>query len=130
SSQVSGVDAVGVAWARSEYGATVVFAAAFWLQSMNTLPGRRFLAIFAVIDLGTIDASSSATFLAYPDTVSESCSPAIGQHSCMPFLPEVLGYDSMPSSASRSGIRPATPQHSLTRAGAPGSRPTPIRSGS
>ena len=40
SSQVSGVDTVGVGWARSEYGATVVFAAAFWLQSMNTLPGR------------------------------------------------------------------------------------------
>ena len=41
SSQVSGVDAVGVGWARSEYGATVVFAAAFWLQSMKILPGRR-----------------------------------------------------------------------------------------
>src|SRR5690349_3143889 len=64
SSQVSGVEAVGNSWARSEYGATVVFAALFWLQSMKTLPGRTALAILAVIDPGTRAASSSATRLA------------------------------------------------------------------
>ena len=43
SSQVSGADTVGSAPARSEYGATVVLAALFWLQSMKTLPGRSWL---------------------------------------------------------------------------------------
>jgi hypothetical protein len=48
----------------------------------------------------------------------------------MPFLPDVFGYDEMPSSASRSRMSTATPQHSLRPAGAPGSRSTTIRSGS
>ena len=39
SSQRSGVETVGIGFARSEYGATVVFAGLFWLQSMKTLPG-------------------------------------------------------------------------------------------
>src|SRR3712207_9108204 len=59
SSHVSGVEAVGDGWARSEYGATVVLAALFWLQSMKTLPGRSTLAIFAVIEPGTCADSSS-----------------------------------------------------------------------
>ena len=40
SAQVIGVETVGSGRARSEYGATVVFAALFWLQSTSTLPWR------------------------------------------------------------------------------------------
>ena len=116
--------------ARSEYGATVVLAALFWLQSMKILPGRTALAIFAVIEPGTIAASSSATRLAYPETTSASCVPEIGQQSCMPFFPEVFGYAAIPSAASRSRISTATAQHSCSPAGAPGSRSTTSRSGS
>src|SRR6266545_7979238 len=97
---------------------------------MKTFPGRIDLAILAVIDFGTMAASSSATFFAYAETTSESWVADIGQHNCMPFLPDVFGYDEMPSSASRSRMRTATPQHSLRLAGAPGSRSTTIRSGS
>ena len=43
SAHVNGADTVGVAAARSEYGETVVFAAAFWLQSKKTLPGPQAL---------------------------------------------------------------------------------------
>src|SRR5437763_367690 len=58
SAQSRGAETVGIGSARSEYGATVVLAALFWLQSMNTLPGRRFLVILAVICFGCARGSS------------------------------------------------------------------------
>ena len=88
---MSGADTVGKAWARSEYGVTVVLAALFWLQSMKTFPGRRCLAICDTISFGCSRARSSATRLAYSLTSAEVCLPEIGQHSCMPFLPDVFG---------------------------------------
>ena len=44
----TGVETVGSRPARSEYGAMVVFAGLFWLQSMNTFPGRARFAITLV----------------------------------------------------------------------------------
>ena len=52
SSQVSGVDTHGSGRARRAYGATVVLAALFWLQSTKTLPRRSSLRICETTSLG------------------------------------------------------------------------------
>ena len=103
-----------VGWARSEYGATVVFAAAVLAPVDEDLAGpHRPGHLGGDRPRAPCADSSSATRLAYAETVSASCVPEIGQHSCMPFLPDVFGYAATPSSASRSRISTATPQHSL-----------------
>ena len=51
---------------RSEYGAIVVFAELFWLQSRNTLPARRLFVIVAVTCLGIV--------------FSSCCGDPLGQH--------------------------------------------------
>jgi hypothetical protein len=52
---------------RSEYGAIVVLAELFWLQSMKTLPARRLFAIVAITRFGVSAASRSASVFAYAD---------------------------------------------------------------
>ena len=56
---------------RMEYGAIVVLAALFWLQSMKTLPLRTFLSIDETTSSGIAWASWSASFLAYSDVRRE-----------------------------------------------------------
>ena len=61
SSQPIGVDTVAPSRARSEYGATVVFAGLFWLQSMSTLPGRSTFSIRHTTESGVSAESSWAS---------------------------------------------------------------------
>ena len=61
SSQPTGVETVGSSRARSEYGATVVFAELFWLQSTNTLPPRTAFVMRDTISAGCAFSSRSAT---------------------------------------------------------------------
>jgi len=128
SSQVTGVDTVGVLIARSEYGATVVLAALFWLQSMNTLPRRNGLAMRDVTRPGLLRsrfwARERARSLAWLEV-----SPEIAASSCMPLPPEVLasGFSPRPASSGRSSS--ATAQQSAMPAGGPGSRSKTSRSG-
>ena len=60
SSQVTGVDTVGSGRARSEYGAIVVLATWFWLQSMRTRPLRSSFFMLATTRSGRARASSWA----------------------------------------------------------------------
>ena len=62
-----GAATVGSSRPRSEYGAIVVLAALFWLQSTNTLPARRLLVMVAVTSLGIACSSCCATRLASTD---------------------------------------------------------------
>jgi hypothetical protein len=78
SSHPIGVDTVAPARARSEYGATVVFAGLFWLQSMSTLPGRSAFSIRQTTSSGVSAESSWASCLAYRLGCSRSAGVEIG----------------------------------------------------
>ena len=64
SSHPTGVEAVGVSRARSEYTQTVVLCSSFWLQSMKTLPGRLAFVISDTIRPGSRRSSTCATPMA------------------------------------------------------------------
>lgn len=109
------------------YGVAVVFAAAFWLKSTNTLPGRSARLIRCTTRSGSSFSASTASVFAYADTRSEAVG-STGTSRCSPLDPDVFPYASSPSAASRSRSQRATVQHSTTVAGAPGSRSNTIRS--
>ena len=46
----------------------MVFAAAFWLKSTNTLPGRSAFAILCVTSSGRAASASLASVFAYAET--------------------------------------------------------------
>ena len=77
----------GCGSARNEYGATVVLAAAFWLQSMNTLPGRSAFAIrdttsFGCAALQLAARSAGRTRRPSPTTASRRSAPSAACPSC------------------------------------------------
>src|SRR3954447_4055000 len=64
SSHATGVETVGLSFARSEYTFTVVLCSSFWLQSTSTFPGRNSFDIRETTRSGCCFSSSSATALA------------------------------------------------------------------
>jgi hypothetical protein len=75
SSQSRGAATHGISRPRSEYGAIVVFAGWFWLQSTSTLPGRRLLVIRETTSRGMSRSRASASRRAYSRAASVSCRP-------------------------------------------------------
>lgn len=127
SSQVTGAETAGLPFARSVYGAAVVFAAAFWLKSTNTFPGRRARVIRYTARSGSAPWASTASAFAYAVTSSDGLGSS-GTSRCRPLDPEVFPYADSPSAASRSRSQRATTQHSTMLAGGPGSRSNTSRS--
>ena len=130
SSQPSGVDTVATGRARSEYGATVVFAVLFWLQSTSTLPGRSAFSIRHTTSLGCLRGQLLGQRLGVAAGVLAVGAPdrrvhlhALGARGLRP-----PGRGRRRPAARAAGA--ATCAHSTTPAGGPGSRSSTSRSGS
>src|SRR5918995_643156 len=91
SSQVTGAETVGSSRPRSEYGATVVFAALFWLQSTSTLPARARFSMREITRSRCSISRRSARRRAYPWTSSTGALPSGATYICIPLEPLVFG---------------------------------------
>ena len=114
---------------RNEYGAMVVFAALFWLQSRNTLPARRLLVIVAVTSVGMLCSSCWATRRASTAAPLLLTGSASGAYRCSPLLPLVSGYTVSPMSSISSRTAWATSHSCGMVTPSPGSRSNTRRVG-
>lgn len=67
----------------------MVFAAAFWLKSTNTLPGRSARLIRCTTRSGSSRSAWTASSFAYADTRSEAVGTS-GTSRCSPLDPDVF----------------------------------------
>ena len=72
STHVTGVATVGTSRPRTEYGAIVVLAGLFWLQSMKTLPSRRAFVVVAVTSYAGAKARKNYAGTS-PITIASGC---------------------------------------------------------